>query len=473
MTSLESSQLCRITVIGPDHKADLAVPSTTTVGSLLPVFLRHTVAGSDGDQGGDAVEHEHGSWVLQRIGEQPLDVDGTPESLDLLEGEEIYLRPAASPLPELHFDDLAEGIAESVEQRRDHWQPDYRRPTFLVLSSIATLVVAALVLSDGVTAVRMGSAGVLSVLLLAGAAGIAYKLADRTLALLAGLASCGFAGIGGLGWLDGVAGEVTFTSSGVAGAGCALLVAALAAVGVHVFLTRDLPLAPFLAVTLAALLTIMGLWFFLVLGLSSGQSAGVAGVVCLGVVIFAPKVVVKAARLRGPQLPKTSAELSFDIEPLTASDVREKTALADQYLSVAVGCAALGMIVAFAYVMDEPGWAHWVLVVLLASAVLLRSRTFLNVWQRSAMAAAGAAGAIMLIGRLWRISEPGWQVLVLLGVLLLVVVLVLAALRPPPRRLLPIWGHTADVLDMITAIGVIPVLLQVLGIYAWARGLFG
>jgi hypothetical protein len=44
-------------------------------------------------------------------------------------------------------------------------------------------------------------------------------------------------------------------------------------------------------------------------------------------------------------------------------------------------------------------------------------------------------------------------------------------LRPPPRRLLPIWGHLANWLETLSAVAILPILLQLFGTYAWAIGL--
>jgi hypothetical protein len=67
----------------------------------------------------------------------------------------------------------------------------------------------------------------------------------------------------------------------------------------------------------------------------------------------------------------------------------------------------------------------------------------------------------------------GWR-WVLLSVLLSVIVpLVLAAMRPWPRRMLPFWEYSATFLDVATGVAVLPVLAQILGLYVWARGLFG
>src|SRR5436190_10892848 len=102
MTVLKASgaDLCRITVAGPDRRADLAVPLSTTISALLPVLVRYTATEDGGDDG---------QWVLQRLGGTPFDPDETPETLDLLDGEQIYLRRSDDPVPELVFDDIADG----------------------------------------------------------------------------------------------------------------------------------------------------------------------------------------------------------------------------------------------------------------------------------------------------------------------------------------------------------------------------
>ena len=60
------TDLCRITVIGPAGRVDLAIPAGTTMAQLLPVLLIHVVAESERAQ----------PWVLQRLGAEPLSRTG-------------------------------------------------------------------------------------------------------------------------------------------------------------------------------------------------------------------------------------------------------------------------------------------------------------------------------------------------------------------------------------------------------------
>ena len=41
----------------------------------------------------------------------------------------------------------------------------------------------------------------------------------------------------------------------------------------------------------------------------------------------------------------------------------------------------------------------------------------------------------------------------------------------PGRRLLPIWGHLADLLEMWSAVAIVPLLLQLFHVYAHIRDL--
>ena len=158
MSAALNDQLCRITVIGPTRKVDLAVPARMPVASLMPVLVRHTTDVTRVPDGAAAEE----SWVLQRLGQTPFELSGTPETLDWLEGEELHLRPAEDPLPELDFDDLAEGVATVVNRRADRWQPEYRRVLFIVLSLVAMGLLAAVLVDRGPVLPQVIGAGVLA-----------------------------------------------------------------------------------------------------------------------------------------------------------------------------------------------------------------------------------------------------------------------------------------------------------------------
>jgi ESX secretion system protein EccD len=456
------AELCRVSVFGPDGRADLAVPVATPVSALLPVFLRHTVETPSPD----------GSWVLQRLGEAPLDPDGTPETLDWLEGEQLYLRPAEDPLPKLDFDDLADGIATVVATRGDRWRPEFGRYLFLSLGGVVAAVVAMVLLGPGPTAAQAGGAAAVSVLFGFGAVLAGRKVADLVpLGTLAGLVCCGFAALAGMTAADGVPDAARPTPAGVLVGAAALALAAAALLACRWMFAPGLVVAPFVAVLVAAAAALTGVWLVDGFGLSAARSAGLVAAAFLAVAIFAPKIVLRAAHMRGPQLPRDAEDLQFDVEPAPAAQVRDRTVVADRYLSAGMVAASLVFAAAFPFLLAADNWSGPVLVSLLAGAVLLRARTFLSAWQRVPLTMAGTSGLVLTVLAAAAGLSPQWRGALLLGLLGLLYPLVQAVVRQPMRRPLPIWGHLANIVDTTTAIAVVPVLLQLLGVYAWARGL--
>ncbi|MEU5846088.1 type VII secretion integral membrane protein EccD [Saccharopolyspora shandongensis] len=460
-----AGELCRITVFGPDGRADLAVPVSTRVSDLIPVLLSHTQ--------GQKQPNEQQAWVLQRLGGTPLDPDGTPETLDWLEGEQLHLRPADDPLPELDFDDLADGIATSVAQHPDRWKPEYNGILFRTLSALLVAVIGLVLLDDGPTGLHAGFALGLGLVFTGATAAVASKLADLALARLTGLAGCAFVGLAGLIAGDGVPDVTAPTPPGILIAAAGATVTAAILLVLRRFVAEDIPFAPFVTIGLLGLVLFGGVWLALGFGLTPGQAAGVLATVLVGVVIFVPKLTIRAAYLRGPQLPRNADDLQQDIAPAPADEVSVRTAKADRYISVAMVCAAVVLAGSFPLILAEPGWIAWAMVSLFSSVVLLRARSFLGVWQRVSLAAAGTIGMTLVVMYFAQLFPAQWRAVLLLGLLVVLFALVKAALRPANLRMLPIWGHLANIFDTVTGLAVVPLLLQLLGVYAWARGLAG
>ncbi|WP_305785773.1 type VII secretion integral membrane protein EccD [Symbioplanes lichenis] len=468
MSTALDRELCRITVIGPDRKIDLAVPSATPVANLLPVLLQHTSSGRrlEGDD-------PEGAWVLQRLGQHPFELSGTPETLDWLEGEELYLRRAEDPLPELDFDDVAEGIATIVNRRSDRWQPEYRRVMFLVLSIVAMGALAAVLTDRGPVLPQVVGAGVLAAAFFSAALVYARRVTDGAFSLLFGCGAAAFAALAAASAVDGDPESIVLNGPAMLAGAVGIAVVAAILLILQRTVTPHLPFAPMLVIGVTALVAACILLMQSGSGMTSQRAAATAVALLLAVIIVAPRAAVKFARLRGPQLPKTGADMSYDIEPAPSDEVRDRAGLADTYLTVAMVTSALVLPVLFHYTIQTPGWAGWTFVAVVASAILLRARTFFGVWQRVALAAAGTVGYLMVIMRLSQMLPAGGRWVLLSGLLALVVPLVMAAMRPWPRRMLPFWEYAATFLDVATGVAVLPLLGQILGLYVWARGLFG
>lgn len=462
MSGPVTSQLCRVTVHGPAGRADLAVPVTAPVAGLLPAFLRHTC--QDGEV--EAAAARQGTWVLQRLNGTRLDPDGTPETQDWLDGEELYLRTESAALPELTFDDVADGIATAVGRQPSRWTPEYGRRLFLGLGVLVLVLTAELLLSAPEVTVVAGFG--FGVLLLVAAGWSAHRAAGRTLPSVLGLGggafvalACGSLPEGVTGLTDLRAGPVVAALLAVSACSSLLLLARSMAL-------PELPLVPF------AVALVCGASGAVALMAGGGlAAAGVLVVVFLALLAFAPRVVIRMAGLRSPQLPRTAEDLQTDVEPMDAGQLTARALLAEAWLSTVAVSAALVFVVSCVFLLADPGWAEMLFTTLAAVAILLRARGFQGAWQRTSLALAGAAGLGMVLGGAVPGLSAGWQLIWLAAEVAVFGALVAAAVRPPNQRPVPVWSHVANVVETVSSIAVVPVLLQVLGVYAWLRGLAG
>src|SRR5215470_14089678 len=103
-----ATHLCRITLSAPRVRLDIAVPASVPVASLLPTLLWHT-----GEQAADEGA-ANGGWVLQRLGEEPLDTARTLASNGVRDGDILYFRPRHASLPHAVFDDPVDAVATTL-----------------------------------------------------------------------------------------------------------------------------------------------------------------------------------------------------------------------------------------------------------------------------------------------------------------------------------------------------------------------
>ncbi|MDX8149473.1 type VII secretion integral membrane protein EccD [Lentzea sp. BCCO 10_0061] len=471
MTSSQT-ELCRITVFGPAGRADLAVPVSVPVASLLPVLLKHTTDSSEHVVAGVEVTGEQ-SWVLQRVDGAPFDPEGTPESLEWLEGESFYLRPTAHALPELAFDDMADGMATAVGRQKDRWRPEFGRWLFLTLGVATVALMALLALGAGTTVSAAATCGTLGLLLAGASVPVSRKVGDQPLALVFAVPGALLVGLAAAVAAQGVTAAFDLHPGAVAVGGLGLAAVSAGLWGISVLWAPELPVVPIGVLFGAGFTAFLTTWAHLAVPLEPASAAGVFATIALAALIGVPKLVIRTARLRGPQLPRTAGELQTDIEPLDAEEIAERTKNADRYLTILTVTAALVFVFGCRVLFDAPGWAPTTLALLITTSALVRAGGFLNAWQRIALVLAGVAGCVRLALIHGSTLTFGWRVVVLTVLVAVLVAMVLAVLRPPTRRLVPIWVQRAHWVEWLMAAATLPVLLQVLGVYAWARGLAG
>ncbi|MFI9387394.1 type VII secretion integral membrane protein EccD [Kutzneria sp. NPDC052558] len=453
------ADLCRITVHGPDGRADLAIPSAATLGLLVPVLAKHVNRG----------QAEGRDWVLQRLGEPPLDLDETPEQAELRDGDVLYLRAAEAPIPELTYDDLADGIADAIAARSDRWRPESTRRTLIGLAVLAAVALGvASLLAGGPGGLLAVYCGVIALALGGGAVAINEITHDAPLSFVGGIAACAFAGAAGLVGQQDAANLFSPQPSGVLLAGiCVVLVAcALAAA------TRG-------GIAIYGTAALLGLCAILGSVLRTGTSAdtpGAVSIVAVALFLFATfgaRVAARLARLRVPTLPRTTEELQQDIDPAPASAIAARSALADGYLTAVVVASSVLALLDSVVLTTVDGWIGWVLPLVFGLACLLRAKSLLSVWQRGATVWAGALILTAVVLAYAFSLTPIGRIGLLVGVLLAVALLVIGAWRLPQTRLLPVWGQFADIAELWTAIALVPLLLVVLNAYQFFRALAG
>jgi hypothetical protein len=207
---------------------------------------------------------------------------------------------------------------------------------------------------------------------------------------------------------------------------------------------------------------------------TAAQTAAVLAVAVFACGQRALRFILRAAGLNAPQLPRTADELQQGVDPESSAAITRKTARAVAYLNVlatvnAASCVAAALLLTFA----RPGPAAWLFAAILALAVLLRAGTLSSAWQRMTLVVGGGTALAVMAAGFARSAYNGSPARILAPLLLAAVtaLLLTAARALPGKRLLPVWGHTADLLDGLTAVALVPLLLQIFHVYAQMRAL--
>jgi type VII secretion integral membrane protein EccD len=456
--------MCRLVVCGPDRRIDVAVPDQVVIADLLPALLRQL-----GDNLADT-GLAHGGWVLQRLGAPALDENGTVRSLGLLDGDVVHLRPRAEQIPPVAFDDMIDGVAAGLRERSGKWQPEMTR--WAALGSLAVLLTA------GVVAICLpmapsarALAGGLTMVALAVAAAVTGRVADdRPTALLLGAGVVGYAVPVGLSLPDlsqpaagpHLGGPHLFTAA--VAAGVAVLGAGLAVGAVR------------LAVVTAALGAGLGGLGAAAVAFLDAPVVAAAGAVAVGATVtgtMVPTAAFRMAGLRLKPLPTEPEHLQEDIEPEPSEPLLTGAATADRYMTALYIGLAVPAAAGLVLLAGEPRWDTLTLILLVASIRLLALRPMTSAWHRLAQGVPAVVGlCAALIGALTALP-PGARPYAAVLVLLASGLLVGAARVLPGRRLMPYWGRVGDLAQTAATVAVVPVLLQVFGVYARVRAIGG
>jgi type VII secretion integral membrane protein EccD len=190
--------------------------------------------------------------------------------------------------------------------------------------------------------------------------------------------------------------------------------------------------------------------------------------------VFVPATAFRLSGLMLPMLPTAADELSQDIEPVAHDVVVDRgKATAGYSISLHIGLGLAQCLLLPMLVMEGFGWSMWLSVVM-ALLLFLRSRHPDGAAQRWAVLAPASVAVVANIVHIGAEHTDVERVLyVFLPVFAVGALLLLCSQRLPGRRLRPYWGRAVEIFELLTAIAVVPILLQVLGVYTMMRGLAG
>lgn len=450
--------LTRVTVISPTRRIDLALPSGIALGEILPNIVRFS-----GYEAGSVQESVH-TWILQRLGDDPLDPSKLVSALNIRDGETLHLRQRGAAMPDAAFDDVVDAVATATNTRAA-WTPRHSRRMALgvlavVLGGVPLMML--LMRPDWVSATVT-----LGVALSAGIAAIVLSRAFNRHAVAATLSwtAVGLAGLGSFFTVPLDAGPPI--AALVASAGVLLAASALAlAAHTHPF--------GLLSVILAAALLLIVTMTMVLLPRFVVETAAVATVVLLALTSVLPGLSYQIARIAMPVLPSGAEQLMADDQPIQA-DIVARALLADKLLAAFITASTLAVTQLMVPVVQAGGWAELSLGVAVALALILRSRAFVGLVQRLALLVGGLVVAAFTLGQLAARTELGalWLALGAGSTLLIATFLVLYASYQYDRVLSPTWGRFGDVFEWIAVMAMIPLVLAVLDAYTFMLQLGG
>ncbi|MBV7243850.1 type VII secretion integral membrane protein EccD [Streptomyces sp. MW-W600-10] len=490
MSTTAATGFCRVTVVAPDSRIDVALPEDIAVADVYPEILRLTGQTQ-------AAGTPTGYHLVRRDG-TVLDGARTLGAQQVLDGEILSLRPFAQSLPPAVFDDVSDAVASAVTRDRHLWSDELLRGAGLV-GGVLLLVLMAFVIwfadpvrhdMHSLPGIIAGSAG----LLLTAFAGVRARVyGDRSTAVALGLGALPLVLIAGSGIIGPDAGQGPGRLQFLLGC-----VAVLIASVVLVALTPSGD-APFVATTFLATVGTLATFVAILTEASATETAAVCAPVALGLVAFLPGLSARFARLPiGYASPRTAPAGYDDTDPNTPEgdpepvDAERIAAQArrghEMLLGLVGGCAAVVVASAAVLGFSDNIWGQ-ILALAAGLAMLLRARLFRYTSQVACVLVAGigAIGLLVLglslnpptdlLYELVRYGDRGaldirtiWlSAAVAAGAALLTAI----GLVIPRKGLSPFWGRLLDLTESVVLLSLVPLCLAVLDVFVRARALTG
>ncbi|WP_327000710.1 type VII secretion integral membrane protein EccD [Dactylosporangium sp. NBC_01737] len=471
VTAATTSEMCRLAVYGPHRRIDIAVPVHVPIADLLPTLLRQLQPADLAEESGLADSGlEHGGWVLQRLGEAPLDENLSLAEAGLHDGDTVHLLPRADQIPPIDFDDLIDGVATAVRGRAPRWLAASTRAAALTALGLVLALGWVLLALPGPAAARIAVAVIVAVLAILAAWAVRVT-GDRIAAAVLAAGAAGFAAVAGLLSPDVSTGPAALRLTApnvLAGAVAVFAVAVLTAVLVDVVRAAAAGLA------VAAGGVAGGALLAVVVPIGYSRAAATLALAATIAATAVPMTAFRLAGMRLAPLPTEPGHLQEDLDPIPSAQIFAGAARIDRVMLALYGGLAVTATVGAVAAAWLPGWAPATVVILIALARILGARPMTNAWHRLTAIVPAAVGLVAVTVALAVGTDPAVRLVVCAaGVPVAGAILYGIAVVLPGRRLTPYWGRAGDVLQWLATCAAFPVLFAVLDLYQFARGLRG
>ncbi|MFH8255157.1 type VII secretion integral membrane protein EccD [Streptomyces roseolus] len=472
---------CRITVVAPDGRVDVALPEDVALADLYPEVLR--LSGQTPAPGAPVGYH-----LVRRDG-TVLDSSRSLAAQRILDGELLSLRPFAESLPPAVFDDVSDAVASAVAKDRTLWSDALMRGAGLFGGAVL-LVLLAFVLWTSEPRHDMHGlpgvlAGVTAVLLLALAAVRARVYDDRGSAVALGTGAMANAAVAGSGVLALAAGQ---------GIGkLQFLLACTAVLVCAVILTIVSPSGdgPFVAFVFASAVGVLVAFAAVLTRLTPAETAAVCAPFAVGALAFLPGLSTRFARLPiGFDPPRTTVGgYGSEAEPQGPVDAARIAAQArrghELLVGLVGGCALVAVGSAAVLGFSDTVWGQ-LLALATGVAMLMRAHLFRYTAQVGCALAAGL-GSLVLLGLGLALNPPAELLLealkgdgtaldirtVWLSAAIAAVAALLTAigLIVPRKGVTPFWGRFLEIAETFVLLTLLPLCLAVFDVYHSIRAL--
>ncbi|MFE0460927.1 type VII secretion integral membrane protein EccD [Kitasatospora sp. NPDC058965] len=485
MSTNATTGFCRVTVVAPDSRIDVALPEDVPLADIYPEVLR--LSGQTQGEGAPTGFH-----LVRRDG-SVLDSGLPLNAQQVRDGDLLSLRPFAESLPPAVYDDVADAIASAVEADRRFWSPDLMRAFGLIGAALLIVLLGFALWFADLRHDMHGLPGVLSgvtAVLLVGFAGVRARVyQDHAAALALGVGALPHALIAGTG-------VIAVAHPGGGPGRLQFLVGCVAVLVVSVLLVGLLPERDSVFVAAAVLGTAGTLSTFaavLLTGTPASHIAAVAGVAALAAIGFLPALSARFARLpvgfSAPGQARTRSgrlgEEQTRAEAVQYERIAHQARRGHEVLVGLVGGSAAVIVGACTVLGFSDAVFAQLLALALGVSTMLRARLFRYTAQVFSLTVAGLLGlALLILGlalhtplfilKATSATAVDLRTLWLGGSIAAGAALLTAiALVVPRLGVSPFWGRVLDLVDSLLLMSLVPLALAVLDVYALVRGTTG